>query len=75
MTKIGSPSSDTPANYCFYVLKFRVREHGMPYALEIDSNDGLKRGMWNLDPQPLKTSYLHYHNVCGHQTLQVANLP
>ena len=40
----GSPSLDTLPNYCVYVLKFRVCGHGMPYALEINSNDGLKQG-------------------------------
>ena len=35
----------TPANYCVCVLKFRMCEHGMPCALEINSNDGSKRGI------------------------------
>ena len=43
-TKIGSPSLGTPTNYCVYVLKFCMCEHGMPCALEINSNGGSKRG-------------------------------
>ena len=31
---------NTPPNYCVYILKFCVWEHGMPYALEINSNGG-----------------------------------
>ena len=44
VTKIGRPSLDTPTNYCVYVLKFCMCEHGMPCALEINSNGGSKRG-------------------------------
>ena len=35
----------------------------------------LSEGIWNLDLQPLKTSYLHYHNAYGHQTWQGGDLP
>ena len=31
--------------------------------------------MWNLTLQPQQTSYLHYHNVYGHQTWQGGDLP
>ena len=31
--------------------------------------------MWNIALQPLKTLYLHYHNVYGHQTWQGGDLP
>ena len=34
---------DTTADYCVYVLKFRVFEHGTARALEINNNGGLKR--------------------------------
>lgn len=34
MTKIGSPSLETLANYSVYVLKFGVRKHGTSCALE-----------------------------------------
>ena len=44
VTKIGSLSLNTPTNYCVYVLKFCMREHGMSCALEINSNGGSKRG-------------------------------
>ena len=42
MTKIGGPFLDTPANYFVYVLKFRMCEHDMPCAIEINSNGGPK---------------------------------
>ena len=44
MTKIESPSLDTLTNYCVYVLKFRVCEHGMSCTLEIKSTGKFKRG-------------------------------
>ena len=44
MVNIGRPSLDTLANYCVYVLKFRVFEHEKPCALEINSKGGLKQG-------------------------------
>ena len=31
-------------NYCLYVLKFWVREHGIQCTLEINSNGGFKQG-------------------------------
>ena len=37
------PRLDIPANYCVYVLKLRVREHGMLCALEINSIGGSTR--------------------------------
>ena len=44
-------SLDTPSNYCVNGLKFRVREHGMPCALEIYSNGESKRG--HVESSPL----------------------
>ena len=79
VTKIGCPSMDTPANFCVYVLKFRVREHGMPCALEKKRViTDLRKDMWNLAPQLLEKSYLHYHNsystkLGGNQTWMVTH--
>ena len=56
VTKPGSPSKDILTNYCVYFLKFLVRAHGIPCALEINSNVGFKRGQWNHALQPLKKS-------------------
>ena len=48
ITKIRKPSLYTLANYCAYILKFPMCEHGMPCAVEINSNGGSKRGdMWS----------------------------
>ena len=54
VTKIESPSLDTPENYCVYVLKFRMWEHGTPCVLEINSNGGSKRG--HVESCPLTTT-------------------
>ena len=35
----------------------------------------LNESMMNLALEPLKTLYLHFHNVYGHQTLQGGDLP
>ena len=37
-------------------------------VFETKSNDELKRGTWNLDLQPQKISYFHYHYAYGHPT-------
>ena len=37
LTKMESSSLDTPGNYFVYVLKFRMCEHDMPCALEVNS--------------------------------------
>ena len=29
--------------FCFFFVKFSVREHGIPRALDINSNGGIKR--------------------------------
>ena len=50
----GRLSLNVPANYCVYVLKFRVCEHGMPYALDINSNGELKRGHVESYPPTIK---------------------
>ena len=42
----------------------------MPWVLEINSNSGLSKTMWNLALQQLKTLYLHYHNAYDHQVWQ-----
>ena len=42
VTKIGSPSLDTSTKYGVYVLKFCMCGHGIPCALEINSNGGSK---------------------------------
>ena len=42
MIKIGRSSSETPTNYCVFVLRFSVSEHGMPCALERNRNGGCK---------------------------------
>ena len=34
----------------------------------------LRKDMWNLALQPLKTSYLHYHNLYRHQSWQDGDL-
>ena len=47
-------SLDIPPNYCVNVLKFRVREHGMPCALEMYSNGGSKRGHVESSPSTKK---------------------
>ena len=55
--KIGCMSLDTPSNYCVNVLKFRVREHGMPCALEMYSNGGSKRGHVESSPSTKKNIF------------------
>ena len=42
----------------------------IPWALKINSNESLSKSMCNRALQPLKTLYLHYRNVYGHQTWQ-----
>ena len=69
MSWIGKPLLDAPANYCVHLLKFRVYEHDISCASEINNNSGLKRGMWNFALQPLKTWDLHYHTACSQQNL------
>ena len=49
---------DAQPNYCVYILKFQVFEHGMPRALRINSNGGLRQGhvescsLTNISPLP-----------------------
>ena len=66
-----STSLETPSNYSVYVMKLRVCEHDMLCALEINGNDRFEQGHVEscLIFRSLKT-YLHYHNVYGHQTWQ-----
>ena len=42
--KIESPSLVTSTNYCTFVWKFCLCEHGMSCTLELNSNSGYKRG-------------------------------
>ena len=58
VTRIGLISLDTMANVFVsvpFIAKFRVGEHNMSYALEINN---LSENMWNLALQPLKPLYL-----------------
>ena len=44
MSNLRSPSLDKQKNYYLYVLKFWVREHGIPCTLEMNSIGGFKQG-------------------------------
>ena len=57
-----------------YVLKFRVWENGMPWALLVKVMADLSKGMWDIALQPLET-YFYYHNDYGHHTWQGSDLP
>ena len=58
LAKIGSPSLGTLENYC----EFCMCENGMPCGLEINSNDGSKRGHVE---SSTATSWFHYYNAYG----------
>ena len=66
--QVGSPSLDTPTNFCVYVLEFFLLEHGMPCALEINSNSRSQRR--HVESCLSTTKSFHYPNAYGHRTLQ-----
>ena len=75
---IGMRSLDTMANAfleAIFIVKFRMCEHDIPFALEKGVMVDLSESMWNPVLQPLKALYLHYDNAYGHQTWQGVNLP
>ena len=57
------------------IAKSLMCEHGPPYILKKIVTTGLGENMWNLALQPLKTSYIQYHNANSRKTVQGGDLP
>ena len=71
VTRIRLLSLDTQANFYArfpFIGKFRVCEHDMSCALEINNNGGIKRGFGIL-------LFNHYQSASGHQIWQAGALP
>ena len=85
MTKIGSPSQNRLANNCVYVQKINVCCHGMPCALEVNSNGRPKQGCVQSCPSTTKNIIsittmpmaTKLHNLIGydHQNWQDGSTP